>query len=103
MDSLSGGNDSNDFEIKLRRDCAAEIAAAKAKAARTVADTSSRIAVENERLRHENFVLKSGIQIQQKQMLQLQTENTQLKHANYAICLRNAGGHHGNGGNVTFK
>tara|TARA_B100000795_G_scaffold224722_1_gene180219 strand:- start:183 stop:1457 length:1275 start_codon:yes stop_codon:yes gene_type:complete len=93
----------SDFEIKLRRDCAAEIAAVKAKAARTAADTSSRIAVENERLRHENFVLKSGIQIQQKQMLQLQTENTQLKHANYAICLRNAGGHHGNGGNVTFK
>ena len=44
------------YETKLRRDCANEIAAVKAKAARTAADTSSRIALENERLRHENFV-----------------------------------------------
>jgi hypothetical protein len=93
-------NQKQTYETKLRRDCAAEIAAVKAKAARTAADTSSRIALENERLRHENFVLKQGVRIQDDRNKKLQTKIAQLEHANYALCLRNVGGGSTRGGGL---
>jgi hypothetical protein len=93
------------YETKLRRDCANEIAAVKANAARIAAEASSRIALENERLRHENFVLKQGVRIQDERNKKLQMKIGQLERANYALCLRNAGNHRyvrGGGGTVCW-
>ena len=81
------------YETKLRRECAAEIAAVKAKAGTTAAEASSRIALENERLRHENFVLKQGVRIQDERNKKLQMKISQLEQTNYALCLRNAANH----------
>jgi hypothetical protein len=49
-----------------------------------------------ERLRHENFVLKQGVRIQDERNKKLLSKIAQLEYANYALCLRNAGQHSNN-------
>ncbi len=71
---------------KLRREAAAEIAAKTQKTEQNTAKHASRIALENERLRHENHVLRCGMQTLSKRtdvsaarLQALERENNALK------------------------
>ena len=62
--------------LKLRREAAAEIAAKTQKTVQSTARHASRIALENERLRHENHVLRCGMQTLSKRAAALDGKGT---------------------------
>ena len=73
---------------KLRREAAAEIAAKTQKTVQNTAKHASRIALENERLRHENHVLRCGMQTLSKRADASNTRGQALARENNALKLR---------------
>ena len=74
--------------LKLRREAAAEIAAKTQKTVQSTARHASRIALENERLRHENHVLRCGMQTLSKRAAALDGKAQALARENNALKLR---------------